>query len=309
MRVLVTGADGFIGRHLVRELERAGHELVPAVYGRAPAPSEVRVDLSRPVELARLPGRVDAVVHAAGNVDPHAPRAVMFAANVLATRHLLAWAREHDVGHFVHCSSVAVYGPLTLGEERDERTARLGLALGLPYMRTKALAERAVEQSGVPYTVLRPPVVIGAGDTVISRGFRDALTGAGLPLLPGASPSRRVSLSLAGGLAAIAARVLEHGPLQAALHAVDAELSFGELAGLYAKALGRPCHFTDVSWKQSFHARNEAGLAWLAASARFGQHYRRDRLVSVLGYRSELRLESAIQSGISGLQGGTNGLF
>jgi nucleoside-diphosphate-sugar epimerase len=178
--VLVTGADGFIGGHVARALSSVGHTVTGVVYGRAAGEGEVRVDLTVPEQLSALPHGVDAVVHAAGVVDPRAAHA-MAAVNVGGTAALTAWSRAQRVGHFVQLSSVAVYGPLVLGRDRSEEAPRLGLALGLPYMRTKARAERVVAAAQVPYTLIRPPAVLGPGDTVITPGFVAALTGAGIP--------------------------------------------------------------------------------------------------------------------------------
>jgi len=280
-----------------------------SVFARPATHGEVRVDLTRASELAALPRDVEAVVHAAGNVDPTRPRHVMFAANVLATQHLVTWARQQGCRHFVHFSSVAVYGPLALGEQRSESTLRLGRRLGLPYMRTKAHAEELVEQSGVPFTLLRPPAVLGAGDTVISQGFVDAQRRNGLPAVKGASPARRVSLCSVEGLVEIVRLLLGRGPLQGPLHAVDYELSFGELAEAYEQALGCRFRWVPTSWPKALRLRNEVGLAWLIASSRFGQHYLRDKLVSELGFRPQSSPDSAIHSGLSSLQGGGKGLF
>jgi nucleoside-diphosphate-sugar epimerase len=309
MNILVTGADGFLGGHLARGLERAGHSLIRAVFARPARAGEVRVDLTRAAQLTRLPRDVELVVHAAGMVDGHAPYRAMFAANVSATQQLVSWAREVGVRHFVHISSVAVYGPLALGEDRSEATPRLGYALGMPYMRTKARAELVVERSGVPYTLLRPPAVIGVGDTVISRGFFDALQGGALPWVHGAGLDKRVSLVSADGLVEIVRLLCARGPRKCALHAVDIELAFGELAQAYARVLGRPLGFAPTSWADAIMSRNEVGPAWLIASSRFGQHYLRDRLVSELGYQPTVRLDSAVEQGLSSLQGGTAGLF
>jgi nucleoside-diphosphate-sugar epimerase len=308
MRVLLTGADGFIGRQLARGLVGAGHTLLSAVYGRAPGAGELRVDLTDAAALQRLPGGCDAVVHAAGVVDPRAGAARMFAVNLRATQHLLAWARRTRVGHFVQLSSVAVYGPLVLGEARSERTPRLGLMFGLPYMRSKALAERAVERAGVPYSVLRPPAVIGPGDAVVSPGMAAALCGAGLPLLPGADPRHRVSLALVDGLVEHVLRVLERGPLGCAVHAVDVELPLLELAELYAAELGRPCSFVRTSWAGVLARTGDAGFAWLVASARFGQHYATEWGGRARAVGPSPSLKSAVLAGLSGLHGGTDGL-
>jgi nucleoside-diphosphate-sugar epimerase len=308
MKILVTGADGFLGSHLVRGLE-AEHDVIGAVFTRPARAREVRVDLTRDDQLTRLPRALDVIVHAAGMVDGHATYRAMFAANVTATDRLTRWARAQAVQHFVHISSVAVYGPLALGEGRSEDAPRLGYTLGLPYMRTKARAERVVERSGVAYTLVRPPAVVGLGDTVISRGFFDALRDRGLPLVPGASLERRVSLVTADGLVDMVRRLCERGPRRRALHAVDVELRLGELAEVYARALGLPLRCASSSWGAAIHGRHEVGLAWLIASSRFGQHYLRDRLVSELGDQPTVHLDSAVAQGLSGLQGGGPGLF
>ena len=308
MRILVTGSDGFIGSHVARGLAVAGHSVTRLVFARTPAADELRVDLTLPAALSQLPVDIDVVVHAAGAVDAHASFARMFAANVTTTQNLLAWASRR-VRHFIHFSSVAVYSPLVLGEDRKESTPRLGLRLGLPYMRTKALAERAVEQSGVPYTLVRPPVVLGKGDTVLSQGLRDALCHDGVPLVPGAHLEHRVSVALVEGLAEVVRLCIARGPLGGPLHAVDASLTVAELAGHYARALRRPLHTVPMSWSAAMQSRNEAGIAWLVASTRFGQHYRAERLLTELGYRANFSLESAIEGGLSSLQGRSDRLF
>jgi dihydroflavonol-4-reductase len=310
MRVLVSGADGFSGTHLVRGLRGAGHEVIGAVFGRAPLADEIHLDLTRPSELSALDLAVDAVVHAAGIVEPSLGARTMVEVNVHGTENLAAWARAHSVRHFVHLSSVAVYGAFLLGEDRDERTPRLGRLGGLAYMRSKAHAELRLERAGVPYTMLRPPAIVGAGDTVISRGFVEALvSGSGIPLVSGARADRRVSVAFAEGVVEVVLRALERGPLGGAVHVVDAELTLGELAEVYAAALQRPCTFVAATWSEVVRRRADPGFQWLAASARFGQHYSREKLLRKLGYRSSIGLENAVAAGISGLQGHTAGLF
>ena len=309
MRVLLAGADGFIGRHLVPALRAAGYELVPLVYGRAPQAAELRVDLTRAEELARLPGGVEVVINASGIVDPRAPTARIFAVNLTASAHLSAWARAQGVRHFVQMSSVAAYGPLVLGEDRSERTPRLGRYLGLPYMRSKARAELAIERAGLPFSILRPAAVLGAGDSVVTPGFATALRGPGLPLLPGADLRHRVSLTLVDGLVETCLRTLERGPLGCAVHAVDVELSLSELTDAFAAEMGLSCNFARISMAEAIARRSDAGFSWLVASARFGQHYTRDERNRLLGAGSLASLKSAIRAGLSGLQGGGEALF
>ena len=302
MRVLVTGADGFIGGALVPALRSAGHDVVGVVFERAAQDGEARVDLTHADELAHLPGDFAAVVHAAGIVDARSTPGLMHAVNVQGTRHMTAWAKRMRVAHFVQLSSVAVYGPRVIGEQRDESTPRYGLALGLPYMRTKALAERVVESSGLAYTILRPCAVIGPGDTVLSRSFVSALAEGGLPLLPGASPLRRVSVLHIDGLAEAVVRTLSRGALRMPLHVVDAELALWELASAYAQAAQLPLQFQHCSWSEELVQRADSGRMWLLASARFGQSYRTERLRRELGTWRARPLEQALIDAVSSFQ-------
>jgi UDP-glucose 4-epimerase len=308
MRVLLAGADGFIGRHLAPALRAAGHELVSLVYGRAPRDGELRVDLTEPAELALLPLGMDAVINASGVVDPRVASARIFAVNQRGTELLVAWARAQGVRHFVQMSSVAAYGPLVLGEQRSEATPRLGRFVGLPYMRSKARAELALERSGLAYSILRPAAVLGAGDSVVTPGFVTAMGGAGLPLLPGADPSHRVSLSLVDGVVETCLRTLARGPLQCAVHAVDVELPLAELAREFAAEMGRSCNFARIPVGEALARRDDAGFSWWVASARFGQHYTRDQRTRLLGEGPFPSLKAAISAGLSGLQGGKDDL-
>jgi nucleoside-diphosphate-sugar epimerase len=249
------------------------------------------------------------VINASGIVDPRASTARIFAVNLGGTQRLAAWAHAQKVRHFVQMSSVAAYGPLVLGEERGEDTPRLGRWLGLPYMRSKARAELALERSGLPFSILRPAAVLGAGDSVVTPGFVAALRGRGLPLLPGADLAHRVSLTLVEGLVETCLRTLERGPLGCAVHAVDVDLPLSELADAYAAELGRPCNFARISAAEAVARRSDAGFSWLVASARFGQHYKRDKRTRLLGEGPVASLKSAIWAGLSGLQGGAEALF
>lgn len=304
MHVLLTGADGFIGRHLAQGLLDAGHTLLPLVYGRAARAGELRIDLSQRDALVALPKTgVDVVVNASGIVDPRVPSARIFAVNQGGTEQLAAWARAHGVRHFVQMSSVAAYGPLLLGEQRSEQTPRLGRYLGLPYMRSKARAELAVERSGLAYSILRPAAVLGAGDSVVTPGFDGALRGPGLPLVQGADPGRHVSLTLVDGLVDATLRTLARGPLGCAVHAVDVELSLHELAQSFAAEMGLSCNFARTPWREAVARRDDAGFSWLVASARFGQHYTREKRIGLLGEGPLPALNRAIRAGVSGLQG------
>lgn len=150
-RVLVTGATGFLGGHLVEECARRGDRvrvlvrpgtgvgLVPAV----PGIEVVRGDLTDPRSLPAAVRDVDVVLHAAARARDFGTRAQFWSANVTGTESLLVAARRAGVGRFVHVSSPSV---VMSGEHQldiDESTAYPAAFLNL-YSASKAAAERAV---------------------------------------------------------------------------------------------------------------------------------------------------------------------
>jgi NAD(P)-dependent dehydrogenase (short-subunit alcohol dehydrogenase family) len=181
----VTGATGFIGRHLVEELLRGRegdvHVLVregsrdklDALLERWPDAERVKPvtgDLQQPrlgigddwIEQHR--GRIDHVFHLAAIYDMTAPEDVNERLNVAGTREAVALANALEAGTLHHASSVAVTGDFK-GLFREDMFAE-GQKLPSPYHRTKFESERIVrDQSTVPWRAYRPAIVIGHSQT------------------------------------------------------------------------------------------------------------------------------------------------
>jgi nucleoside-diphosphate-sugar epimerase len=139
MKVLVTGATGFVASHLVPALAAEGHDVLALGHdaSRLPDGAEpVVVDLRRPAQLPYA----DAVVHLAqANVPFPDGAADLFAVNTAATAALLEHARRAGATSFVFASSASVYG---LGERvfrEDDAPAASDF-----YAATKIAAERLV---------------------------------------------------------------------------------------------------------------------------------------------------------------------
>lgn len=184
MSYVVTGATGFIGRHLVRELldHRDGEIFVVVREGSLPRMEALvaRWDTDRVVPVVgdlgadRLGvdpawveahrGQVDHVFHLAAIYDMTADDATNEALNVGGTRHALALADALGAGCFHHVSSVAA-----AGEHRgrfDETMFEEGQHLPSAYHRTKFESERIVRtEATVPWRVYRPAIVVGASET------------------------------------------------------------------------------------------------------------------------------------------------
>jgi dihydroflavonol-4-reductase len=195
MRILVTGGHGFVGSHLVRRL-LAGGDVVRCVVrgGRLPENLSglgveiVPGDLTRAETLAPALRDVEEVYHLGARLSSLTERE-MFRTNALGTRHLVEAAlASGSVQRFVHCSSIAVVGPSPDGRPLAEDAPSRPVTW---YGRSKALAERIVQafgERGLPWTIVRPPVVYGPRDRGLLSVFQGV--GWGLHVFPGAQPKR-----------------------------------------------------------------------------------------------------------------------
>jgi nucleoside-diphosphate-sugar epimerase len=165
MRVLVTGATGFIGRHLLPRLA-AEHETFGLVR-RLPADPVAGVnyitqELTEPLDKTRLPQQIDAIIHQAALIDTDQTTndAAPFLANVVATWRLLNYAKQAGVRCFVHASTGGVYGCRDRALVEDDPFNPLDL-----YSLTKSQAELAVRHTptSFPKIVLRYFFPYGVG--------------------------------------------------------------------------------------------------------------------------------------------------
>jgi UDP-glucose 4-epimerase len=285
MRVLVTGAAGYLGRATVGHLAAdPGVELVialdrvdPAVDDRATVLG-IRRDVCEPLESLLRDHRIDTVVHGAYLIRPPRDVAVARRINVEATAALVSAARSAGVQKIVYPSSTTVYGawPDSGLHTEDEEPRPLP---GFTYSEHKVEAERILLDAATDMVVivLRGCVVVGPGaDNFI-------LSSLGLPILPypaGADPDLQF-LHVHDYTAAVAT----------ALQAPDSGLY--NIAGggtvrlrdlartLGTRALPIPAPMLrfviDATWRLRLQSRSPAnGLAlirypWLASTARIEQ--------------------------------------
>jgi len=116
MKVLVTGASGFLGSVIAADLQACGADVVPLAgpkSGRQPAHAGVPgVDLSNMADLQKLDalGRFDAVVHCAAVLPGDMGEAGVLLENQKMTHNLLEWVIRARAGHFVLASTCRIYG-------------------------------------------------------------------------------------------------------------------------------------------------------------------------------------------------------
>jgi nucleoside-diphosphate-sugar epimerase len=193
MKVLVTGATGFIGRHVAETLASKGHAVRAVV--RNPARAEplaacgcevVRGDLLDAASLVSAARGVDVAVHSAAQVGEWGTWRQFREANVAGTQNLLDAVEKARPERLVHVSSVAVYGRQR-GEKLAETTPYRGG--GGRYCDTKLGAESAVwerHRAGrLRASVVRPCTVYGPYDWKLVPKLADALRARRLPLIGG----------------------------------------------------------------------------------------------------------------------------
>jgi len=178
--VVITGASGFIGRWIRDALLERGYDVVALRRPRSPPAAAGRseeVDYADPDGLARIfeALRPRIVVHVAG-ATKGVTHEDFRRANVVPTEALLfaTTVSGAPVERFVHLSSLASFGPSTLAAPHVESAEPEPVE---HYGRSKLEAERAVERSGVPYTILRPGGVYGPGDVDYFNLFKSAAQG------------------------------------------------------------------------------------------------------------------------------------
>jgi NAD(P)-dependent dehydrogenase (short-subunit alcohol dehydrogenase family) len=171
----VTGATGFVGRHLVGELLKRDGTIFALVregsrgrldelierWGAGDRVQPVLGDLSKPaLGIDDFGEKVDHLFHLAAIYDMAADDDAMIRANVEGTRHVVEFSNTHDIGRFHHTSSIAVAGEWRgpwLETMFDE-----GQDMPHAYHSSKYQSEKLVrEQVTAPLRVYRPGIVVG----------------------------------------------------------------------------------------------------------------------------------------------------
>ncbi|WP_437632073.1 NAD-dependent epimerase/dehydratase family protein [Sorangium sp. So ce854] len=215
MKVLVTGASGFLGSHVAEQLVQEGHDVVALVRRSSSTKflSSLRgvelaygaIEDAESVRRAVVDAGVDAIVHSAGLVKAR-DEAEFFRVNVGGTRNMLDAAKAApSLKRFVFVSSLAAIGPSLDGRPvaPDARPAPV-----TRYGRSKLEAERLVlaEKDALPVVVLRPPMIYGPRDQE-SFAFFQSVARRFLPML--GDGRNTLSVIYASDAAAACLRALE----------------------------------------------------------------------------------------------------
>jgi nucleoside-diphosphate-sugar epimerase len=242
MLIALTGATGFIGQHLLRELPKRGHRV--RVLLRRPvavpvhAGSAVIGDLARPRNMSAALEGADAVIHSAGLAHAMSgiPEDDYRSINTEATIGLARAARRAGATRFVFLSSIrAQCGPTADAVQTEAADPRPTDAYG----RSKLAAERALAELDLDWVALRLVLVYGPGvKGNMAQLIR--LARSRYPLPVGRLMARRSLLALENLAGAIETVLTAPGELRRAFIAADPQpLTIGQMIAAMRRGLGR----------------------------------------------------------------------
>lgn len=264
--VFLTGACGFLGAQLCRELAARGHALHALARESsdrsALAGLEVnwhagdlrdRASLERALEAVCAQHQRPLVVHAGALISyRRGDREAAWAINVEGTRSLLDVCRRNPVGRVLHVSSIVAIGPARPGESVDEETEYRGQALRCDYMSTKHEAEKLAQAAAadLDLVIVNPGAIFGASARPSNSQRVLAMIASGrtgpLPWLlapPGAQSVVGLEDCAQGCVLA-----LQRGARARRYLLVESVWSHAQLIGLIARKLGKRAPIEIPRW-------------------------------------------------------------
>jgi nucleoside-diphosphate-sugar epimerase len=240
--IALTGATGFIGRHLVAELPRRGYRVRVLLRRPAEVPAgatgAVIGDIASPHNMAAALRDVDAVIHSAGLAHAMSgmPEDDYRAINTQGTLNLARAAERAHVKRFVFLSSIrAQTGPVATRPVTEADEPRPTDAYG----RSKLEAEQGLESLAIDWVALRPVLVYGPGVKGNMAALLD-LAQSPWPLPLGGLHAQRSLLSLDNLASAVDAVLRAPGPLRRPFIVADPEpLDIAAIVAALREGLGR----------------------------------------------------------------------
>lgn len=256
MKVLVTGASGFVGTATCARLVTQGMDVIGTVRHPLAQPLQgvdyrIVGNLSADTDWRGALGGVDTVVHCAARVHVMRetvadPLAAFRTANVVGTVQLARQAAERGIRRFIFLSSVKVNGEGGVDAYREIGLAAPKDIYGLSKYEAELGLREIATQAGMELVVLRPPLIYGPG---VKGNFQSLMRvlARGIPLPLGALQNRRSLVALGNIVDLIVTCIRHPAAVNETFLVSDGEdLSTTELIRRLALAMGRPACLVPV---------------------------------------------------------------
>ncbi len=164
MKILLTGANSFVGSSLYPMLLKQGHEVYSISRKTCSRKNNFVGDLSDPIFYEKLPINIDVVIHlAAVTSPPEYDAAKLYVNNTEATRLLVKYCKQIKISKFIYASSVSIYGDVETTELQESTV----INSPSPYGLSKFIGEILLKESALNFSSvsLRLPAIIGKGAT------------------------------------------------------------------------------------------------------------------------------------------------
>ncbi len=242
----VTGATGFVGRHLIDVLREDNWTIIAAVRDTKKAQTllgndiECRAaDLTEPLTMKEaMPEGVDCVFHVAADVGTWSrDNDRQYRTNVEGTAGLLQATVDQKARRMVHVSSIVAYGEHT--ETISDDTPRLGAESWVSYVNTKAYAERKVKEAvdrGLDAVIVNPTDIVGRYDDQNWVRMIKMVADGTLPAVPPGNGNFANGRAVAEGVLA----AYKHGKTGENYILGGPYATFHDFLSLAAEKLGKP---------------------------------------------------------------------
>ncbi len=174
MKILVTGATGFLGGKTIELILKEGHEAVAFVRSTSnteglPKNIEVReADLFDEASLERAVQDIDVVIHYAAYFDFY-PRdeELMFKVNIEGTKNLMNACVGTQVQRFIYCSTTETMGPIRFPPGTEDTELKPDFSYGESKIQAENVIREISKDTDLPHIILRPTGVHGEGDLYV----------------------------------------------------------------------------------------------------------------------------------------------
>lgn len=243
MKILVTGATGFLGKYIVDELKNNNYHII--AFGRNEKIGQTLIDknveffkgdIENKEDLSKASQNCSAVIHAAALSTVWGKWDNFYKVNVLGTKNIVEICEQKNL-KLIFVSSPSIYAGAKdqLNVKENEAPSENHLNF---YIKSKIMAENLIKNSKLNYMIIRPRGIFGIGDTSIIPRLLDLNKKMGIPLF--VDGKQKVDITCVENVAYALRLALENNDFSREVYNItnDEPIEFKEILTLFFKEMG-----------------------------------------------------------------------